>query len=113
MLTNTENLSFRFIEKYGTHVIVGVKIGGKDVIHLKQLNGSDLQPIEVQNLLKKLADERFSDHLPNSARAGKDKVHRVSLASVFVLNMSNFICPRNSKMSVNELFQGIYSKPFI
>lgn len=25
-----------FIEKYGTHVIVGVKMGGKDVIHIKQ-----------------------------------------------------------------------------
>lgn len=62
-----------FIEKYGTHVVVGVKIGGKDVIHLKQLHGSDLQPIEVQNVLKKLADERFSDDLPISARGGKDK----------------------------------------
>lgn len=50
-----------FIDKYGTHIIVGVKMGGKDVIHIKQLQKSNLQPIEVQKLLKQLADERFSE----------------------------------------------------
>lgn len=50
-----------FIDKYGTHVVVGVKMGGKDVIHVKQLEGSNLQPTEVQNLLKQLADQRFSE----------------------------------------------------
>ncbi|KAL5989885.1 hypothetical protein ACLOJK_010780 [Asimina triloba] len=48
-----------FIEKYGTHVIVGVKMGGKDVIHIKQQQNSLLQPTEVQNILKTLANERF------------------------------------------------------
>ncbi|KAK1268554.1 MACPF domain-containing protein NSL1 [Acorus gramineus] len=51
-----------FIEKYGTHVVVGVKMGGKEVIHLKQQQNSPLDPNEVQNLLKKLADERFSEN---------------------------------------------------
>ncbi|XP_028766604.1 MACPF domain-containing protein NSL1-like [Neltuma alba] len=50
-----------FIDKYGTHIIVGVKMGGKDVVHMKQLRSSDLQPTEVQKLLKQLADERFSE----------------------------------------------------
>lgn len=50
-----------FIEKYGTHIVVGVKMGGKDVIHIKQLQSSNLQPTEVQKLLKQLADERFSE----------------------------------------------------
>ncbi|KAK4259766.1 hypothetical protein QN277_006064 [Acacia crassicarpa] len=50
-----------FIEKYGTHIVVGVKMGGKDVVHMKQLRSSDLQPAEVQKLLKQLADERFSE----------------------------------------------------
>ncbi|KAA8524792.1 hypothetical protein F0562_011215 [Nyssa sinensis] len=26
-----------FIDKYGTHIVVGVKMGDKDVIHIKQL----------------------------------------------------------------------------
>lgn len=51
----------RFIEKYGTHIIVGVKMGGKDVVNIKQLQNSNLQPIEVQKKLKQLADERFSE----------------------------------------------------
>jgi hypothetical protein len=53
-------LFFRFIEKYGTHVVVGVKMGGKDVVHIKQSKKSDFQPTELQKLLKQLADERFS-----------------------------------------------------
>lgn len=55
-----------FIEKYGTHVVVGVKMGGKDVIHIKQLQKSNLLPIEVQRLLKQLADERFSEDVNGS-----------------------------------------------
>ncbi|KAE9461889.1 hypothetical protein C3L33_06210, partial [Rhododendron williamsianum] len=50
-----------FIEKYGTHVVVGLKMGGKDVIHIKQHQSSSLQPTEVQKLLKELADKRFSE----------------------------------------------------
>lgn len=47
----------RFIETYGTHIIVGVKMGGKDVVYMKQPHSSPLQPIEVQKKLKDLADE--------------------------------------------------------
>ncbi|KAK7362812.1 hypothetical protein VNO77_04935 [Canavalia gladiata] len=50
-----------FIEKYGTHIVVGVKMGGKDVIHIKQSKNSDFQQTDLQKLLKQLADERFSE----------------------------------------------------
>ncbi|KAI3962485.1 hypothetical protein MKW92_020205 [Papaver armeniacum] len=50
-----------FIEKYGTHVVVEVKMGGKDVIHIKQLQDSNLQHAEVQKMLKHLTDKRFSE----------------------------------------------------
>ncbi|RLN01014.1 MACPF domain-containing protein NSL1-like [Panicum miliaceum] len=49
-----------FIDKYGTHVIVGVKMGGKDVVCVKQLKGSSLTQSDVQARLKKLADDKFS-----------------------------------------------------
>lgn len=68
-----------FIEKYGTHVVVGVKMGGKDVIHIKQLQNSTLEPTQVQTLLKQLADEKFSEDsnekLPSEAAkvSGKQK----------------------------------------
>ncbi|KAK3134870.1 hypothetical protein QOZ80_5BG0411820 [Eleusine coracana subsp. coracana] len=49
-----------FIDKYGTHVIVGVRMGGKDVVCVKQLKGSNLTQSDVQARLKKLADEKLS-----------------------------------------------------
>lgn len=55
-----------FIDKYGTHIVVGVKMGGKDVIHLKQLQSSNLEPTDVQNLLKQLADEQLSEDINGS-----------------------------------------------
>lgn len=51
----------RFIGKFGTHVIVGVKMGGKDVIYMKQQHSSSLQPADVQKRLKVMADKRFLD----------------------------------------------------
>lgn len=51
----------RFIETFGTHIIVGVKIGGKDVIYMKQQHSSTLQPADVQKKLKDIADRRFLD----------------------------------------------------
>lgn len=51
---------FRFIEKFGTHVIVGIKMGGKDVIYMKQQHSSSLLPADVQKRLKAMADKRFS-----------------------------------------------------
>jgi hypothetical protein len=55
-----------FIEKYGTHIVVGVKMGGKDVIHLKQLQDSNLEPTEVQKLLKQLADDKYAEDVNGS-----------------------------------------------
>lgn len=62
-----------FIDKYGTHVIVGVKMGGKDVVCVKQLKGSSLTQSDVQARLKELADDRFSEDSTassNSSTAG-------------------------------------------
>ncbi|GLT61656.1 hypothetical protein SLA2020_343480 [Shorea laevis] len=50
-----------FIQTYGTHIIVGVKMGGKDVIYFKQQHSSNLQPADVQKRLKEMADKRFLD----------------------------------------------------
>lgn len=52
---------YRFIGKYGTHVIVGVKMGGKDTIYAKQLHSSPVQPADVQKKLKDMADKVYID----------------------------------------------------
>lgn len=69
-------VNFSFIEKYGTHIIAGVKIGGKDVVYLKQLQNSSLSPSELQNLLKKLADEKFSEDFKGNSSASSSELPR-------------------------------------
>ncbi|XP_073007464.1 MACPF domain-containing protein At4g24290 [Typha latifolia] len=70
----------RFIDKFGTHIVIGVKMGGKDVIYVKQQHSSSLQAIEVQKRLKELADRRFLDTNGqfdvnyNKGAYGKEKV---------------------------------------
>lgn len=54
-------LHCRFIETFGTHIVVGVKMGGKDVIYMKQQHSSTLQPADIQKKLKDMADKRFLD----------------------------------------------------
>lgn len=51
----------RFIETFGTHIIVGMKMGGKDVIYVRQQHDSHLQPADVQKRVKEMADKRFAD----------------------------------------------------
>ncbi|XP_076919900.1 MACPF domain-containing protein NSL1-like [Bidens hawaiensis] len=65
-----------FIDKYGTHIVVGVKMGGKDVIYLKQLQSSNLEPTEVQNMLKRLADDEFSKCDSEASVSGSDKLSK-------------------------------------
>ncbi|KAJ4977300.1 hypothetical protein NE237_002406 [Protea cynaroides] len=73
-----------FIDKYGTHVIVGVKMGGKDVINIKQLQNSNLQPTEVQKLLKQLADKRFSEDVNGGFYLDSDELSRKLKEKQFV-----------------------------
>ncbi|KAI9114467.1 hypothetical protein K1719_014695 [Acacia pycnantha] len=62
----------RFIEEFGTHVVVGVSMGGKDVLYLRQSHSSNLQPTELQKLLKDKADMRFMDSAENSSLTSED-----------------------------------------
>lgn len=50
----------RFIEKYGTHIIVGLSIGGHDVVLVKQDKSSNLGPSELKKHLNDLGDQLFT-----------------------------------------------------
>lgn len=68
-----------FIRSYGTHIVVGVKMGGRDVVYVKQQHSSNLQPADVQRKLKEMADKRFLDvsaqcGLKSDEAFAKDKV---------------------------------------
>ncbi|XP_027920579.1 MACPF domain-containing protein At4g24290-like isoform X2 [Vigna unguiculata] len=62
----------RFIERFGTHVIVGVSMGGKDVLYLRQGDTSYLGPTSIQKLLKDTADTKFKDSADNHCQASED-----------------------------------------
>ncbi|XP_030539164.1 MACPF domain-containing protein At4g24290 isoform X2 [Rhodamnia argentea] len=64
----------RFIEMFGTHIIVGIKMGGKDVIFVKQQHSSTLRPADVQKRLKEMADKRFLDG--NGQYMASDQVYQ-------------------------------------
>ncbi|MED6149945.1 hypothetical protein PIB30_067437 [Stylosanthes scabra] len=51
----------RFIETYGTHIIVGMAVGGQDVICVKQKNSSKISPSDLRRHLEELGDFMFSD----------------------------------------------------
>ena len=78
----------RFIETFGTHIVVGVKMGGKDVIYMKQQHSSTLQPADIQKKLKDMADKRFLDAngqygMPSEQVYKNDRVRNASM----VLNL--------------------------
>ncbi|KAL9679355.1 hypothetical protein QQ045_017213 [Rhodiola kirilowii] len=70
----------RFIEKYGTHIVVGLSIGGQDVVVVRQDKASSLEPSELKRHLDDLADQLFTGTCSFSSprptkEAIKNKVH--------------------------------------
>ncbi|KAL5711617.1 hypothetical protein ACHQM5_013884 [Ranunculus cassubicifolius] len=51
----------RFIQRYGTHIIVGMAVGGQDVICVRQKPSSSIPPAELKAHLEDLGDSWFSD----------------------------------------------------
>lgn len=86
----------RFIERFATHVIVGTKMGGKDVIYIRQQHSSNLQHVEVKKRLKEIADRRFLDAsgqygVTSKEAYGNGKVisHIFSLSCLTILKRDN------------------------
>ncbi|KAL2456944.1 MACPF domain-containing protein [Forsythia ovata] len=57
---NPASLS-RFIRTYGTHIIVGMAVGGQDLLCVKQRPSSPIPPAELKGCLEDLGDCLFSD----------------------------------------------------
>ncbi|WJX53786.1 hypothetical protein P8452_39744 [Trifolium repens] len=63
----------RFIERFGTHVIVGVSMGGKDVLYVRQEHTSDINdPASILKLLKETASMKFKDSADNHGSTSED-----------------------------------------
>lgn len=69
----------RFIEKYGTHIIVGLSMGGQDVVLVRQDKSSKLGPAELKKNLDDLGDQLFTGTCSFSPLhcKGKDAKHKV------------------------------------
>ncbi|XP_057750428.1 MACPF domain-containing protein At4g24290-like [Arachis stenosperma] len=107
----------KFINEFGTHVIVGVKIGGTDIIYAKQQYSSSLQPAEVQKTLREMADKLFVE------QAGLNKfddglgfdIPSASYSESQVQD-TKFMCKRKGGsrkkfLSHNEWCQTVWSQP--
>ncbi|EPS58681.1 hypothetical protein M569_16132, partial [Genlisea aurea] len=70
----------RYIEKYGTHIVVGLSIGGQDVVVAKQDKCSEIEPSEIKVHLDELGDQlftgacNFSPKINNESRTKTKKV---------------------------------------
>ncbi|KAA8527872.1 hypothetical protein F0562_035259 [Nyssa sinensis] len=72
----------RFIQTYGTHIIVGMAVGGQDLLCVKQKPSSKIPPAELKGYLEDLGDCLFSDGrspslLERKTRDGKQNVPEV------------------------------------
>lgn len=66
-----------FIENYGTHIVTSITIGGRDVVYVRQHQSSPLSSLDIENYVKDIGDQRFSDSKVNTnagALKYKDKV---------------------------------------
>uniref|UniRef100_A0A0E0DZW9 MACPF domain-containing protein n=1 Tax=Oryza meridionalis TaxID=40149 RepID=A0A0E0DZW9_9ORYZ len=103
-----------FIEKYGTHIIVGLSMGGQDVVYVKQDKSSPLSPSVIKEHLDKLGDQLFTGTctLPPSHCKSRDHKFKVPEAfNVFDAQMTRQrIEGMTAPMSCKEGVTVIYSK---
>ncbi|RDX75223.1 MACPF domain-containing protein [Mucuna pruriens] len=90
----------RFIENFGTHILVGLGVGGKDLVLVKQDVSSNLGPSEIKKHLDELGDQLFTgtcNFLPKS----KEQKYKVPQAfdvfgpQIVAFNSSTSVCAKN------------------
>ena len=77
-------MSHSFIENYGTHIVTSVTVGGRDVVYVRQHQSSPLTLSDIENYVKDIGDQRFSDSKVNTNAGSlkyKDKVSETALLS--------------------------------
>lgn len=72
-----------FIEKYGTHIVVGVSMGGQDVVYAKQDKSSLLTQSEIKEHLDKLGDQVFTGTCTLPPSHCKSRDHKIKVPEAF------------------------------
>lgn len=70
----------RFIEKYGTHIVVGLSVGGQDVLLVRQDKSSSMGPSELKQHIEELGDQLFTGSCTFSPIHAKSKEHNKNKA---------------------------------
>lgn len=79
-----------FIEKYGTHIAVGLSMGGQDVVYVKQDKSSLLSPSVIKEHLDKLGDQLFTGTCTLPPSHGKSRDHKFKVRkSCLFMSISN------------------------
>ncbi|KAL3502065.1 hypothetical protein ACH5RR_036514 [Cinchona calisaya] len=73
----------RFIEKYGTHIIVGLSIGGQDVVLVRQDKSSNLEASQLKSHLDELGDQLFTGACTFSPHQLKTKEQKQKVPQAF------------------------------
>ena len=68
-----------FIEKYGTHIVVGVSMGGQDVVYVKPDKSSPLPESEIKEHLEKLGDQLFTGTCALRPSRCKSRDHKIKV----------------------------------
>ncbi|XP_042004673.1 MACPF domain-containing protein CAD1-like [Salvia splendens] len=71
-----------FIENYGTHIVTSVTVGGRDVVYVRQHQSSPLTLSDIENYVKDIGDQRFSDSKVNT-NAGSLKYKDKDVTVIF------------------------------
>ncbi|ONK58768.1 uncharacterized protein A4U43_C09F16450 [Asparagus officinalis] len=102
----------RFIQTYGTHIIVEMAVGGQDVICVKQSHSSTISSAELKLHLEDLGDILFSDErslspLHRKGREGKSKAPDVFFK---ILQSNNLQLSSYSETSTKDGITVVCSK---
>lgn len=80
----------RFIQTYGTHVIVGMAVGGQDLICVKQRASSLIPSAELKGYLDELGDSLFSD--ANSPMLERKAMNKQKKVCTYARYICIFVC---------------------
>ncbi|KAF9673791.1 hypothetical protein SADUNF_Sadunf10G0060600 [Salix dunnii] len=97
----------RFIEKHGTHIIVGLSVGGHDVVLVRQDKSSNIGPSELKKHLDDLGDQLFTGTCSFTPKTRDHKSKAPQAFNVFdpqPVTFDSFSSVSNTKDGITVLY---------
>ncbi|XAR72181.1 hypothetical protein NMG60_11018733 [Bertholletia excelsa] len=83
LVCNLQAITLIIYREYGTHIVVGVSVGGQDVVLVRQDRSSKVDAAELKSHLHDLGDQLFTGTCSFSPRQSKSKEHRHKVPHAF------------------------------